>query len=145
MVDSDSCTCPVTHHHPAYEGGDVGGGVACVSHSSEVVEVGSSTVPVHHQDIHVSLLYQQPCDVVDPDGGRASGPVAVDDEGGRSGDVEQQHFGEVVMRKLVATVQVGTCVQEQTHVQVGSNERLMEVHIRKVVTLFAFAWLESTH
>lgn len=137
--------CPVTHHHPAYEGGDVGCGVVCVSHGGEVVEVGSSTVPVHHQDVHVSLLCQQPCDVVDPDGGRAGGPVAVDDEGGGSGDVEQRHFGEVVMRKLIAAVQVGTCVQEQTHIQVGSNERLMEVHVGKVVALFVFTWLESTH
>lgn len=121
--------CPVTHGHPAYEGGDVGGSAACVCHGGEVVEVGSSTVPVHHQDVHVGLLGQQPRDVVDPDGGRAGGPVAVDDEGGGSGHVEQRHFGEVVVRKLKATVQVGACVQEQTHVQVGSNERLMEVHV----------------
>lgn len=137
--------CPVTHGHPAYEGGDVGGGVACVCYSSEVVEVGSSTVPVHHQDVHVDLPGQQACDAVDPDGGRAGGPVAVDDKGGGSGYAEQRHSGEVVVRKLMAAVQVLTCVQEQTHIQVGPDERLVEVHVGKVVTLFVFTWLEWTH
>lgn len=128
-----------------YEGGDVGGGVACVRYSGEVVEVGSSTVPVHHQNIHVGPLGQQPRDAIDPDGGRTSGPVAVDDEGGGSGQVEQRHFGEAVVRELMAAVRVAACVQEQTHIQVCSNESLMEVHVGKVVTLFVFTWLEWTH
>lgn len=115
----------VTYDHPVYEGGDVSGGVACVRYCGEVVKVGCSTVPVHHQDVHVSLCGQQPRDVVDPDGGRTGGPVAVNDEGGGSGNVEQRHFSKVVMGKLIATVQVGARVQEQTYVQVGSNERLV--------------------
>lgn len=134
----------MTHDHPAYEGGDVGGGVPCVCHGGEVVEVCSSTVPVHHQDVHVGLLGQQACDVVDPDGGSAGGPVAVDDEGGGSVHAEQRHSGEVVVRKLIAAVQVGACVQEQTHVQLGSDERLVEVDVGKVVTLIVFAWLKWT-
>lgn len=129
----------MTHDHPVYESGDVGGGVARVCHSGEVVEVGGSTVPVHHQDVHVGLLGQQACDAVDPDGGCTGGPVAVDDEGSGSGYVEQWLSGEVVVRKLVSAVQVGACVQEQTYIQLGANERLMKVNVGKVVTLFVFA------
>lgn len=129
----------MTHGHPAYEGGDVSGRVACVCDSGEVVEVSSSTVPVHHQDVHVRLLGQQPRDVVDPDGRRTGGPVAVDDEGGWTGHVEKRHHGEVVVRKLFTTVQVGTCVQEQTHVQIGADECFVEIYVRKVVTFFVFA------
>lgn len=106
----------MTHSHPAYEGSDVGSSVPCVCYSDEVVEVGGSTVPVHHQDVHVCLLGQQPCEAVDPDGRRAGGPVAMDDEGGGSGHKERRHCGEVVVRKLLAAVQVSTCVQEQAHI-----------------------------
>lgn len=102
----------MTHDHPVYEGGDVGGRVACVCHSGEIVEVGGSTVPVHHQDVHVGLLSQQACDVVEPDRGCTGGPVTVDDKGGGSRNVEHRHSGEVVVRKLVSAVQVGACVQE---------------------------------
>lgn len=135
----------MTHCHPVYEGGDVDGGVPCVCYGCKIVKVGSTTVPVHHQDVHVSLRGQQTCDVVDPDGGRAGGPVAVDDEGGGSHHVKQRLVGEVVVRKLVATVQVGARVQEQTHIQIGSNERLVEVQVRKVITHFVCTCLDYRH
>lgn len=111
-----------THLHPLNEACDVGCGPACVSDSCEVVEVGSSTVPVHHQDVHVLLPGQKVHNVVYPDRGRSRGPVAMDDEGRGSGQVEERLGLKTVVGEFLATLQIGTGVEQQPHVQVGPDE-----------------------
>lgn len=73
-----------SHLHRNDEAGQV---VSCfprVGHGDDVIEVGCPLVPVHHDDVHVLLLGQQVDYVVYPQRGRSSGPVAVDDKGGRA-------------------------------------------------------------
>lgn len=105
-----------------------------VGDGGEVVEVGGALVPVHHDDVHVVLLGQQVDDVVDPDGGRAGGPVTVDDEGGGAGGVEERLLRQALVPELTATGQVGAGVEQQAHVQPGSHETVRQVQVGEVVT-----------
>lgn len=105
-----------------------------VGHGGEVVEVGGALVPVHHDDVHVVLLGQQVDDVVYPDGGCSGGPVAVDDEGGGTGGVEERLLGQALVPELTATAQVGAAVEQQADVQAGSHEAVREVQVREVIT-----------
>lgn len=104
-----------------------------VADSGEVVEVGGALVPVHDDHIHVLLLDQQLHNVVDPDGGRSSGPVAVDDEGGGPGDVEEWLRRWLVVLQLAAAVRVGAGVEQQPNVQMSSNEAVRQVEVSEVV------------
>lgn len=122
-----------THLHSLNEGCDVGGGATRVGDGGEVIEVGSSSVPVHHHHVHVTLRRQQVGELLDPDGWRPGGPVAVDDEGGGSSEVEQRHAAQVAMEQLTTAVRVGSRVEQQTDVQAGSHERLMEIEVREVI------------
>lgn len=106
-----------------------------VGHSGEVIEVGRPSVPVHHDDVHVLLLSQQMDYVVDPDGGCSGGPVAVYDEGGGLGEVEERLGGQVVVVELMATVEVGTGVEQQPDVQAGTNEAVGQVEVCEVITV----------
>lgn len=109
------------------------GRLSGVADGGEVVEVGGSLVPVHHHHVHVHLLDQQLHDVVYPDRGRSGGPVAVDDEGGGPGDVEERLDRRLVVLKLAATVWVGAGVEQQPHIQLSSNEAVRQVEVSEVV------------
>lgn len=104
-----------------------------VRDGGEVVEVGGPSVPVHHDDVHVFLLGQQVHDVVDPDGRGPGGPVAVDDEGGGPTEVKERLGGQVVVVYLAAAVQVGAGVEQQPHVEAGSQEAVGQVQVCEVV------------
>lgn len=71
--------------------------------------------------------------MVYPDGGRSGGPVAVDDEGGGAGEVEERLGGEVVVVELAAAVEVGAGVEQQPHVQAGSHEAVGQVEVCEVI------------
>ena len=120
--------------HDEDEGGQVVGRLSGVGDGGEVVEVGGASVPVHHDDVHVVLLGQQLHDVLDPDGGRAGGPVAVDDEGGGPGGVEERLLPQALVPELPAAVQVGAGVEQQAHGQAGSEEAVGQVQVGEVVT-----------
>lgn len=120
--------------HGDDEAGQVERRLPGVGDSGEVVEVGGALVPVHHDDVHVILLGQQVDDVVDPDGWRASGPVAVDDEGGGAGRVEERLLGRALVPELTAAVQVGAGVEQQADGQAGSEETVRQVQVGEVVT-----------
>lgn len=123
----------LTHLHRHDEAGQVESRLPRVRHSGEVVEVGRALVPVHHDDVHVLLLGQQVDQVVYPDGGRSGGPVAVDDEGGGEGEVEERLGGQAVVVELAAAVEVGAGVEQQPDVQAGSNEAVGQVEVREVI------------
>lgn len=59
-----------------------------VLHCFPIVDIGSSIVPVHDDEIHVLASQQLLNDVLQPGWCRASGPVPVDEEGGGPGGVE---------------------------------------------------------
>lgn len=87
--------------------------------------------------------------MLDPDGGCSGGPVAMDDEGGRSGEVEERLGGQVVVVELVATVEVGTGVEQQPDVQTGTNEAVGQVEVCEVITVLAcptllLPWMHKT-
>lgn len=71
--------------------------------------------------------------MVYPDRGRSGGPVAVDDEGGGAGDVEERLGRRAVVVELAAAVQVGAGVEEQPHVQPGSHEAVRQVEVGEVI------------
>lgn len=129
-----------THLHLLNEACDVGCGPARIGDSCEVVEVSGSTVPVHHQDVQVFLPGQQVHNVVDPDRRSPCGPVAMDDEGRGSGQVEERLGRKTVVGEFLATLQVGTCVEQQPYVQVGPDKRLVEVQVSEVVTFALLPW-----
>lgn len=121
------------HLHGDDEAGQVVGRLPGVAHSGQVVEVGRTLVPVYHNQVHVLLLGQQVHDVIYPDRGRSGRPVAVDDEGGGAGDVEERLGRRAVVVKLAAAVQVGAGVEEQPHVQPGSHETVCQVEVGEVI------------
>lgn len=122
------------HLHGEDEAGQVVCRLSGVGDGGEIVEVGGALVPVHHDDVHVVLLGQQVDYVVDPDGGRAGGPVPVDDEGGGAGGVEERLLRRALVPELTATVQVGAGVEQQANVQAGSDETVRKVEVGEVVT-----------
>lgn len=122
------------HLHGEDEARQVVRRLSGVGDGGEVVEVGRALVPVHHDDVHVVLLGQQVHDVVDPDGGRAGGPVAVDDEGGGAGGAEERLLRQALVPELTAAVQVGAGVEQQADGQAGSDETVREVQVGEVVT-----------
>lgn len=132
------------HLHSPDERGQVLRRLPGVGHRGEVVKVGRSLVPVHHDDVHVLLLGQQVDDVVDPDRGRSGGPVAVDDEGGGAGDVEERLGGQVVVFELPAAVHVGAGVEQQPDVQAGSYEAVGQIEVCEVIAGLAGAALLLT-
>lgn len=139
----------LVHLHGQDEAGQVLSRLPGVEHSSVVVEVGRALVPVHHDDVHVLLLGQQVDQVVNPDGGRSGGPVAVDDEGGGAGEVEERLRGQVVVAELAAALQVGAGVEQQPDVQDGSYEAVRQVEVGEVVAGLArraliLAWKHHT-
>lgn len=103
------------------EGSEVVCCIVCVGHNFQVVDIGSSTVPVYQQDVHVSAGQQLLCDVMDPDGRRARRTVAMNDKGGGFGDVEQGLGWQVVVGQLLTTDKISSGVQQQLHIQTGSN------------------------
>lgn len=75
--------------------------------------------------------------MVDPDRGRAGGPVAMDDKGGGTGEAEERLGGQVVVVQFAATVEVGASVEQESHVQGGSHEAVSQVEVGEVITRFA--------
>lgn len=71
--------------------------------------------------------------MVDPDRGCPSGPVAMDDKGSGTGEVEELLGGGVVVVKLAATVKVGPGVEQQPDVQACSHEAVGKVEVCKVI------------
>lgn len=134
----------MSHLHGHDEPGQVVSCLPRVGHSGEIVEVGRPPVPVHHNDIQVLLLSQQMDYVLDPDGRRAGGPVAVDDKGRRPGEVEEWLGGQVVVVELVATVEVGPSVEQQPDVQAGADEAVGQVEVCEVVAVLACSALLLT-
>ncbi len=85
--------------------------------------------------------------MVYPDGGRSGGPVAVDDEGGGAGQVEERLGGQVVVVELTAAVEVEAGVEQQPDVQAGSHEAVGQVEVCEVIAglsrpalLLAWTW-----
>lgn len=124
---------PPPHLHGDDEAGQVVGCLPGIADGGEVVEVGGALVPVHHHHVHVLLLEQKMHKVVDPDRGRSSGPVAVDDEGGGPRDVEERLGRRLVVLQLTAAVRVGAGVEQQPHVQLSSHEAVRQVEVSEVV------------
>lgn len=122
-----------SHLHGSDEARQVERRLPGVGHGGEVVEVGRSSVPVHHDHVHVLLLGQQAHDAVDPDGRRPGGPVAVDDEGGGAPQVQERLGGQVVVGDLAAAVRVGARVEQQVDVQAGSHEAVGQVQVGEVI------------
>lgn len=134
-MQSNKCAhAEAPHLHRHDEARQVVGRLPRVGHGGEVVEVCRPLVPVHHDDVHVLLLGQQVHYVVYPDRGRSCGPVAVDDEGGGAGELEERLGGQVVVVELAAAVQVGASVEQQADVQAGSHEAVGQVEVREVIT-----------
>lgn len=138
-----------SHLHGHDEARQVLSSLSRVTDGGEVVEVGGSSVPVHHNDVHVLLLGQQVDDVVDPDGWRPGGPVPVDHKGGGTVEVEERLGGQMVVVDLAAAVDVVTGVEQQPDVQAGSHEAVGQVQVCEVITgLFGPAllltWFHNT-
>lgn len=134
----------LSHLHRHDEARQVLSRLPGVGHGGEVVEVGRPFVPVHHDDVHVLLRRQQVHYVVDPDRGRSGGAVAVDDEGGGEGEVEERLGGQAAVAELAAAVQVGARVEQQPHVQAGSQEAVRQVEVGEVVAGLALPALLLT-
>lgn len=137
------------HLHPHDEAGQVECRLPGVGHGGEVVEVGRPLVPVYHDDVQLLLLDQQLDDVVYPDWRSSGGPVAVDDEGGGAGQVEERLGGRVAVVQLAAAVQVGAGVEQQADVQAGSHEAVGQVEVGEVIAGLAratllLAWTHDT-
>lgn len=124
---------PLPHLHGDDEAGQVVGRLAGVADGSEVVKVGSALVPVHHYHIHIFLVDQQLHNMVDPDRGRSSWSIAMDDEGGGPGDVEKGLGRWLVVVQLATTVWIGAGVKQQPNVQLSSHEAVRQVEVSEVI------------
>ncbi len=86
--------------------------LACVFHHFPVVYVGGSAVPVHHDDVHVAALQEERHELCEPDGRRAGGPVAVDEEGARRAEVEARVSEGLSVGQQLSAGHIGPCVQQ---------------------------------
>lgn len=74
-------SCVHSHLHVHDEACEVVCSLPGVNHGGEIVQISCPPVPVHYNNIHVLLLCHQVNQVVDPDRGRSSRPVPVDNKG----------------------------------------------------------------
>ena len=105
----------------------------CVIRHLEIVQVGSSVVPVHHYDVGVCPGQQQLHSLIQPPRDGPCGPVPVNDEGGGSGQVE---LG--VEQVGVGQERAAGCIlpgeQPELHLHAGANERVADIELCQFVT-----------
>lgn len=123
-----------THLQPFNKRSDVFSHRVCVFRCCNIIHVGSSVVPVHYNEIHVCPGQQQLCNVRQPLWWRPRGPVPVNEEGSRSGEVKLGVHGWVGMRHERPTGAIFTGVQQQPHADAGSEEGVTDIQIYKVIT-----------
>lgn len=123
-----------THLQPFNKHRDVFGHRVCVFRCCKIIQIGSSVVPVHYNEIHVCPGQQQLCNVRQPLWWRPRGPVPVNEEGSRSGEVKLRVHGWVGVRHERPTGAIFTGVQQQPHSDAGSEEGVTEIQIYEVIT-----------
>lgn len=108
-----------------------------VLHSFPIVDVGSSVVPVHDDEIHVLASQQLLNDVLQPCRRGASGPVPVDEEGGGPGGVEVGLVHQVGVGHEMAAGDIVSGVEQQPHVDLGSEERVAQIQVCELIAFLS--------
>jgi len=123
------CVCGgVKYLHLFHEGREVVGRPARVLHHLHVVDIRSSAVPVHHDDVAVGPGQQQLRDLLQPRRRRSGGPVPVDDEGGRPGPVHVGvRVGRVAVGQQRAAGAIVPGVEQQPDLEAGSHDGVSEI------------------
>lgn len=114
-----------------------------VLHRFQIVDIGSSVVPVHDDEIHVLASQQLLDDVLQPARRRPGGPVPVDEEGGGPGGVELGLGRQVGVGHEVAAGDILPGVEQQPHIDVGSNECVAEIQVRELIAFLSWRWRED--
>lgn len=109
-----------------------------VFHHFEVIDIGSSTVPVHYDEIHVLPSQKLLDDALQPSRGRAGGPVPVDDEGGRLGGVELGVGQQVCVGHESTAGHILPGVEQQPDFDAGSNDRMTEIQVCEFITFLSW-------
>lgn len=117
---------------------EVVGRLVRVLHRFEVIDVGSSVVPVHDDQIHVLASQQLLDDVLQPGRWRPGGPVPVDEEGGGPGGVEVGLGRQVGVGHEVAAGGIFPGVEQQPHVHVGSDDCVAQVQVSEVIAVLSW-------
>ena len=84
-------------------------------------------VPVHYYDVDVFPFQQQRCDVVQPHGWRSRGPITMNDEGGRSGQIELGMARQVGVGQECTTGALFPGVQQQPNFDAGAKECMTNI------------------
>lgn len=111
----------------------------CVFCCFQIIHIGSSVVPVHYYEIHVCPGQQQLCNAWQPRGWRSRGPVAVNEEGSRSGDVKLGvrswvGVGHECPTDALWDYAIFSGVQQQPHSDAGSDEGVTEIQVYEFIT-----------
>lgn len=109
-----------------------------VLHCFQIVDIGSSVVPVHDDEIHVLASQQLLDDVLQPGWRRPGGPVPVNEEGGGPGGVELGLGQQVSVGHEVAAGDILPGVEQEFHVDVSSDERVAEVQVREIIAFLSW-------
>lgn len=113
--------------HHFHETREVFGRLPRVLHGLEVIDIGGSVVPVHHDDVVVCPGQQQLREILDPRRWRSSRPEPMNDKSCRSGHVKLGMFGQVGVGHQCATGGVVPGVQQQSELQAGSDDGVTEI------------------
>lgn len=84
-------------------------------------------VPVHYYDINVCPGQQQLCEVIHPRWWRSRGPITMNDECCRFGQVKMGVGGQVGVGHERATGAILPGVQQQPDSDAGSNDGVTEI------------------
>lgn len=109
-----------------------------VLHRFQVVDIGSTIVPVHNDQIHVLASQQLLDDILQPGRRRPGGPVPMDEESGGPGGVELGLGRQVGVGHEVAAGDVLPGVEQQSHFDVGSDECVAEIQVRELIAFLSW-------
>lgn len=117
----------MSYLHHFNESSEVVGCLVCVLHCLEIIHISSSAVPVHYYEINIFPGQQLLRDVIHPRWWRSCGPISMNDEGCRSGQVKLGIGRQVGVGHKCTTGGIIPGVQQQPNSEAGSNDCMTDI------------------
>lgn len=121
------CIRYISYLHLFNESSDIVRCFACVLYCLKIINISSSVVPVHYDDINIIPGQQQLSGIWHPYWWRSIGPIPMNDEGSWSGQVKTGMVGQVWLGNQCTTGAIKSSVHQEPDFESGSNDCLTKI------------------